>query len=150
MSDTPRNRPSFLQTVKGGIEMTNEEKSRIIDLRAQGMGYRRICTELNLPENSVKSFMKRCDEKNVTGVCKECGMPVQSVPHKKKKLFCSDKCRNAWWSKNRDKRNLKVIYDFDCPICGKRFTAYANPHRVYCSLTCYNLGRRKSYGKEGL
>ena len=122
--------------------MTNDIKERIKEYSEQGMGYKRIATELGLSQATVKSFLKRTVEV-LKATCRECGQPISSLPHKRQKCFCSDKCRNAWWSKNRDKRNLRAIYEYVCPVCEKEFTAYGNPHRKYCSCGCYHISRRR-------
>ena len=57
----------------------------------------------------------------------------------RKKRFCSNECRRAWWSENRDKINMssEAQYKTTCEGCGKQFVAYGNPNRKYCSHECY-------------
>lgn len=39
--------------------MTNDQKQKILTLKNEGNGYRKIAVLLSLPENSVKSFLRR-------------------------------------------------------------------------------------------
>ena len=65
--------------------MTNEQIIMISRLMKDGMGYRRIAAELNLPVNSVKSWCRRhpCEEVEANH-CMMCGKEVYSMPHKKR------------------------------------------------------------------
>lgn len=38
--------------------MNSQEKSRIIELRQEGLGYKRIASELNISVNTIKSFCR--------------------------------------------------------------------------------------------
>ena len=125
--------------------MTDEIKNRIIALRSQGMGHIKIARELNISENTVKSFLQRGERKSQ---CLCCGKPITMTPHKKVKKFCSDKCRMEWWGRNRNKRQGKAFYQYTCPVCGKVFTVYADKKRVYCSRECYFTARRKTNGED--
>lgn len=39
--------------------MNDMKKSQIINMRAEGLGYRVIAKELNISENTIKSFCRR-------------------------------------------------------------------------------------------
>lgn len=125
--------------------MTEREKSQIQELRTQGLGYKKIAERLGVSENTIKTFCKRNGFGGVKGspstkktdVCLYCGAAIKQTPGKKKKKFCSDKCRWAWWNQNLDKVKRKAIYTFECPNCKKQFTAYGNAKRKYCSHQCY-------------
>jgi len=127
--------------------MTNEEKRTIIELREKGLAYSKIALQVNIASSTIKSFFQKYDKGSGASVCLECGKAIPVIPHRKKKKFCCDVCRFAWWSKHRDARQLKAIYNYVCPTCRKEFTAYGNPHRVYCSRACSAEGRRERYGK---
>lgn len=131
--------------------MTEEQKTQIVNLRGGGCGYVRIARILGLSENTVKSF---CRRKNLGGraraslpmqvpvmdgkhFCLCCGKEVAQNPGRKKKKFCSDRCRNKWWNSHLDRVNRKANYEFVCPQCKKPFTAYGNAGRKYCSHECY-------------
>ena len=129
--------------------MTKEEKQNILMLQSQGLGYKRIAATLEISENTVKSFLKRADKgpeifhapetpsvDDEKHRCRQCGKPVQQIPGRKKKKFCSDACRYRWWNAHPAKDADRI-----CPVCGERFTAYGRRSRKYCSHTCYILDR---------
>lgn len=128
--------------------MTDEQKTKISELRAEGCGYGTIAQRLGMSPNTVKSFCRRnkaeLERQIPAGVperhsypCKNCGKPVQQTPHRKRKMFCSDHCRNTWWNSHLEQVQRKAIYEFTCPCCGKQFTVYGNKNRKYCSHECY-------------
>lgn len=67
--------------------MTDEQRQKIINLRASGIGYKKISKLLGLSENTVKSF---CQRRKLGGavvkssvevaVCKCCGNPSATEP----------------------------------------------------------------------
>lgn len=73
----------------------------IKELRDKGYGYKRIATELDLKVDTVRYACLRMDEVSLVGNCKHCGLKMKSVKGKKKKTFCSDKCRWQWWNQQR-------------------------------------------------
>ena len=119
--------------------MTNTEKQKLIDLKLQGLGCNKISKITGVPLGTVKSFFRRNEIKEpepVKGVCLECGSALSVVPGKKPRRFCSGTC----WRRKK----LRLMFDFVCPWCGKKFKAYGNDHRVYCSRECYAEARRKN------
>ena len=134
---------------RGGIQMKSiEEKRRIFELHNQGLCYSRIGAIMGFSPNTIKSIITRAKVDGCS-VCMECGKILIFTQKKKQKKFCNYDCRMAWWSKHREKRNLKAMYDYVCPVCGKVFTAYGNPHRVYCSRECSAKGRKEAWnGKK--
>ncbi len=132
--------------------MTDQQKMQINRLRSEGHGYGCIAALLGLSENTVKSHCRRNGLAGKLGsiiresggpvhLCPQCGLPVRQTPGRKEKKFCSDKCRNAWWSAHADKVQRKAYYDFECAHCHKPFRSYGNNHRKYCSTECYMLER---------
>lgn len=118
--------------------MTLEEKSKIYQLKKEGYGYKKIANELGLSVSSVQSFLKRNPmDLELLGTCKRCGMTIQSIKGKKRKQFCSDRCRWDWWNSHIKEVNKKAFYTLTCKHCGKEFTAYGNQKRVYCCHDCY-------------
>lgn len=118
--------------------MTLEEKNKIYQLKKEGYGYKKIANELGLSVSSVQSFLKRNPmDIDLLGTCKRCGMTIQSIKGKKKKQFCSDRCRWDWWNSHIKEVNKKAFYTLTCKHCGKEFTAYGNQKRVYCCHDCY-------------
>lgn len=100
----PSKKAQNLLMVKGNmLSMTEEEKTKIHKLREQGLGYKRIAAELGMKLSSVQSFIKRNTAGNLLiGTCKECGAQIKSTKGKKRKEFCSDRCRMRWWNAHRD------------------------------------------------
>ena len=121
--------------------MTDLEKSKIAALRSQGYGYKKIAQELGLSLYTVKAHCKRNEPDTAAaprdGKCLCCKQPLISVPGKKRKKFCSDRCRNKWWNAHLDQVKKKAIYEFTCANCKKPFTAYGNTERKYCCRACY-------------
>lgn len=118
--------------------MTLEEKNKIYQLKKEGYGYKKIANELGLSASSVQSFLKRNPmDLDLLGTCKRCGMTIQSIKGKKRKQFCSDRCRWDWWNTHIKEVNKKAFYTLTCKHCGKEFTAYGNQKRVYCCHDCY-------------
>ena len=118
--------------------MTLEEKNKIYQLKKEGYGYKKIANELGLSVSSVQSFLKRNPmDIDLLGTCKRCGMTIQSIKGKKRKQFCSDRCRWDWWNTHIKEVNKKAFYTLTCKHCGKEFTAYGNQKRVYCCHDCY-------------
>lgn len=134
--------------------MTTYEKEQIVLLQHKGYGYKRIASTLNLPVNGVKTFCRRhpvVKEPSpiASDCCLYCGTYLTQLPHRKKKKFCSDKCRMAWWNSHPDQVNRKAYYEFSCPVCGRTFESYGKKDRVYCSRACYVEARRKEVNTDG-
>ena len=128
--------------------MTSEQKEQITQLRADGCGYMKISQIMNISVNTVKSFCRRHNtvnlvpeatdtQKNEQHICPNCGKKVKQNPGRKEKKFCSDRCRNHWWNEHLDMVRQKANYEYICPCCKKKFTAYGNSSRKYCSHECY-------------
>lgn len=133
--------------------MNDIERSQVRKLQSEGLGYKRIAAITGLPVNTVKTFCRRnpgacfssTDEQHI---CRYCGCPIIQVPHKKEKLFCSDKCRMAWWHEHPGDLNKKAFYQIKCQGCGTVFESYGNQRRKYCSWACYNRTRHEG-GQHG-
>lgn len=128
--------------------MTENQKILIGNLRAAGFGYKKIAEQMELSENTIKTYCRRNSlggnlamqdgsDQADKHVCRYCGVEVEQKPGRKEKKFCSDKCRNKWWNKHLDKVRRKAVYQFECPHCQRPFTAYGNANRKYCSHECY-------------
>lgn len=117
--------------------MTDTERSRIVELQHQGYGYKKISTITGLPLNTVKSFCTRhpvqIKELPVSNaLCRNCLAPLEQTPHKRKRLFCSDTCRMAWWNAHPERVQRKAYYTLTCRHCVKQFESYGNSHEVIC------------------
>jgi endogenous inhibitor of DNA gyrase (YacG/DUF329 family) len=87
-----------------------------------------------MPINTIKTHCNRHGIK--PDKCPQCDQILTHTPNKKRKRFCSNKCRSMWWAKNPEAMNRQAIYDFICPRCETPFTAYGNAKRKYCSIAC--------------
>ena len=124
--------------------MTNSQKEKIRSLRMQGVSYLKIGEILGIPDNTVRSFCRRCglgEEAKNTCCCKQCGKLIKIIPKRKPKIFCSDECRAEWWNTHPENVQRKAVYHFTCAHCGKPFTAYGNKGRKYCCHQCYIADR---------
>lgn len=131
--------------------MTDKEKDQIAVYREQGKSYTDISEIMNISINSIKTYCKRhglggkrgyifAEDEDIT-TCEYCGVPVRQNPGRKKKRFCSNKCRNAWWNEHPELVNKKAHYEYECPYCKKSFRVYGNANRKYCCHECYVLDR---------
>lgn len=135
--------------------MTKAEMRRIHALQLQGLAYRRIAAELGLSVNTVKSYCQRHPVGTVLekraksspdNVCKHCGSELSMTPGKRRRLFCSDDCRMAWWKKNRRQMQRKTYHTKLCQCCGREFSVYGKPSQKFCSRHCFADHRRKVVG----
>ena len=125
--------------------MTDIERSQIMQRRRAGQSYASIAKELNVSINSVKSFCRRNannqdsadNSDKPKGICENCGKRLKQLPHRKRKRFCCDKCRNKWWNAHLDLVKRKAVYHMKCQNCERDFDVYGNAHRKYCSHRCY-------------
>jgi endogenous inhibitor of DNA gyrase (YacG/DUF329 family) len=134
----------------GGYAMDSRMQAQIAQLRADGESYARIAEILDLSINTIKSFCRRknlgiavidVEIQYVDTKCKHCGIPLIQNAGKKRKQFCSDQCRMAWWKGNRNTLKQTAWYKKKCDFCRKTFNSYGNKHRKYCSHSCYIQAR---------
>lgn len=125
--------------------MTDDKKKQIDTYRKNGYGYKQISKFTGISLNTIKSYCRRNNlvstdlNKNSEQLllCEYCGKSIEQKPHKKRKRFCSDKCRNKWWNSHLDLVNRKANYEIICPNCKKAFTVYGNAKRKFCCHECY-------------
>ena len=128
--------------------ISNLPKEAILAMRHQGCSYQEIARRLILSPNIVKSVCPRCEAErqapktSTLDTYKNCGAPFPSNVVGRKRTFCSDKCRYAWWDQSRRKQPYRLT----CYCCSRPFISYGNRKRKFCSRECYILSR---YG-EGL
>lgn len=133
--------------------MNEYQKEKIKELRLKGTGYKAIAKALGLSRDSVRGF---CRRNNLVGnkavvalnmevklqkneICSYCKKPIKQKNKGRTCKFCSSECRYKWWNENTDKRNRseKAIYKYTCIYCSKKFIAYGDKSRKYCSHNCY-------------
>jgi len=136
--------------------MTLQEKQRVSDLRAQGISYKAIAETIGVTENCVKKYCQRnklggtranLNHPVTEDLCPECGSPLTLSHTGRRRRFCSDACRLAWWHKHPEQLSHKAKYEYHCPVCSRPFSAYGNANRKYCSHACYVQARFS--GQEG-
>ncbi len=126
--------------------MDMKQKERVVALRSRGMGYAAIAGTLGVTKSQVSGYCRRAgiakgDTEEAPGTCPECGAAVEQHPGRKRRRFCSDACRRAWWNAHPEMVRRRAVYEFECACCGQPFTAYGNAGRKYCSHACYIADR---------
>ena len=132
-----------------GEKMTEEQKSEIMLLRRQGVGYKRIAAIMEISVETVKSYCRRNFEENAIKAevsmrnafsadksgsfspCKHCGSPLQQTPGKRRREFCGSVCRAAYW-----RAHPKTVRFQHCAGCGT-LLSMGSVSRKYCSHACY-------------
>ena len=126
--------------------MTDGQKIHIDNLRLEGCGYSKIAKEIGLSENTVKSYCRRSktssESKENIAVCAQCGKPIDKSKRSAKR-FCSDACRNKWWSEHP---KTEMPYTATCACCGKKIHMRRRNEKKYCSHACYIKARYKGGG----
>lgn len=132
--------------------MTDEQKTKIAEMRNSGVSYVKIGEALGISKNTVKTFCRRNnltagtvaqEDYSPISTCRECGKALTQVDGQKRRVFCCRECREKWWHAHPERLNKKAVYAFQCAGCGKQFTAYGNNRRKYCSHECYIKARFK-------
>lgn len=159
------------------IVVDSVQASRIVELRAQGYGYKRVASALGLSEGTVKSWCHRHnlaqgDGDAVGGVdasagadggvvadaaplapvpvfCPSCGSRVAQNRGRKAKRFCNDACRMKWWNTHPENVRHRSWRAYRCAECGREFRASGRMARRYCSRACYTKARREQRNGNG-
>ena len=77
------------------MKKVNEQ---IIWLRQAGYGCKRIARTLNISIDDVRRVCTGLDAELLKGQCKQCHKTITSIKGKKRKQFCSDRCRWDYWN----------------------------------------------------
>ena len=124
--------------------MTNEEIREIEIMQKRGMGPTKIADITKQPVSAIKAYVVR-HPLEPEDVCLNCGKPLAQDDHRRKKTFCSRVCKSKWWYAHPHMMTKQTLNTFVCPVCGKEFSDYGK--RVYCSVGCYAIARRKNNGR---
>ena len=123
-----------------GMEIDREA---IVKLQMLGYGYKKISAETGMSINSVKSFCRRHSiaikeslQAN-SETCLFCGKPIKSIDHHRKRKYCSDACRMAWWNAHHSEPLNRKMVAKKCVNCGKEFFSYPSKQKKYCSRSCF-------------
>lgn len=125
--------------------MKDSDRRKLEELWLRGHGCAKIANELGMNVNIVKLYCRRHglsgdrQQEKIPEIdrdineprCKCCGIFITRKNGTKKRIFCSDKCRIAWWNNHQKLVNRKAEYAFICLNCEKRFAAYGNRERKY-------------------
>ena len=122
--------------------MTISEKTRVLELRRAGKGYRVIAQETGIAASTIADYC-RIHRNDSLDLCPQCGANLLHIPKHRKKRFCSDKCRMLWWNAHPERINRRAYYHLVCKYCGKEFVSYGNDHRVFCSRQCASDFRKQ-------
>ena len=141
----------YRENVKEVLPMTDAQRQRVFELHSQGLGYSKIAQATGISINTIKSSLQRATQRSTQAIkvvagkpqpspsayCKQCKRLLVYTPGHKKKQFCSDKCRMAWWNSHLDLVNHRTFTEYTCPMCNKVFRVYGSRKRKYCSHECY-------------
>lgn len=128
--------------------MTKDQQTKILALCAEGMRYCEIAVQLGMSVNTLKSYCRRHDIHPKTkeeliaaaNACPYCGQAIQAHSGRKRR-FCSDACRVAWWREHPDQLKPKTTVQRICACCGIPFNCYPTKERLFCSHPCYIQAR---------
>ena len=101
--------------------MTAEQKTQVVALWVDGLGYKKIAAITGLSRSTIRSHLKRHGylnfirkepeipntkpaKKKGTLPCRHCGWPVPQTSGRKAKVFCSYKCRVTWFNGERSRK----------------------------------------------
>lgn len=124
--------------VKEGKTMTQSQKNTIETLRATGMQYAEIASEMGMSLSTIKMYFHR-KKKPAPPRCDQCHRPL--ITTNKKARFCSASCRCKWHQSHLDVSSDPEKYIRYCHVCGRMF--YSTKNASFCSRPCYYQSRRK-------
>ena len=124
--------------------MSLNRKDLIFAYREEGMTYREIAEKTGVSEQFCRTVCSRANRKQKadtppTGMCRYCGQQLFHTNGAKKKQFCSEHCRNAFY--NRVK--MRKSYIRTCEYCGKDFVSFGYPKKRFCSRECRTEAERR-------
>lgn len=125
--------------------MTKDQHVELKTLREGGASHAEIAAILHMPTNTVKVYCYRHGIQlpkllDAANICAHCGQAL--VPRtKRKKRFCSDACRTAWWNGHRTQLHRRIVVQRACAYCGTLFESYPVQNRRFCSHPCYISAR---------
>ena len=126
--------------------MTKEQKQSIFELREQGLPFSQIAEAVGICRSTVKSFHRREvirraeEERRKRESCQFCGKRLEQKPKQKRRYYCDDNCRYAFWNRQRADPNCGTCSHI-CAYCGKAFSCFPSDRRKYCSRACYANAR---------
>lgn len=128
--------------------MKKQEMDAIHEMRLQGKHAAEIGLALGISVNTVRSHIRRHPEIYGGMNCENCGKAITQAAGRKRKRFCSDRCRMDWWNSHRERVRKKANYHLICVHCGKEFESYGNQSRKFCCRDCYTQARKGDAAKN--
>ncbi len=135
----------------GEMMMTQEQKTRILELAQAGFKDKHIAELLDLSVNTVKSHRQRNRDQVVMqnegfSICPQCARPfAKGITGKR---FCSETCKTKWWNQRHDLYKNTSAIQVTCLHCGATFSAYSKQNRLFCSRECYIAHRYARGGAD--
>jgi len=145
--------------------MDEETRKSIFKMKSQGLRNYAVASMLGLKKDTLHEFCKKyhlCGPEEVIRlniielvqhniICPQCYGPIRHKKRGRRKRFCTEKCRRAWWKEHEEARNRnpKSWYSNQCLACGKYFVVYGNHCQKYCNRECY-LNHRYRREQDGI
>ena len=85
--------------------MRKQTLNAITQMRIEGKKPTAIANALGISVNTVKSHLRRHPLVSNVIPCLNCGKPVKQNEGRKMKKYCCDRCRSAWWNRQRRRVN---------------------------------------------
>lgn len=130
------------------MPLTDEQKSTVLRLRNEGMGYLSVAKRMDVTRDQVRDYCRtnaakeKANELNLNigaksrkvqqrkpRYCKQCGVEQE----RRGSLYCSNKCKKEMSDKRIEKR--KIEKTIKCATCNSGFIPY-KPNQKYCSKEC--------------
>lgn len=139
----------------GTVTITDLQARQIREQRLKGCGYKAIASAVGLSRDLVRNYCRSngldghadalaTDEQaHQDSQCPNCGKSLTQPRTGRKRKFCSDACRRAWWSAHPAtlQKGEGALYQMTCACCGEPFLSYGNRNRRFCGRHCYIQNR---------
>lgn len=139
------------------FEPTAEQQQRVRELRAAGVGKKKISTALGIqkktlerhfgPQLGLKIIESTAKPTPAEILCTTCGGPIAQPGHGRRRMTCGEECRRARIAA-RDKvrkpaKGLRAPRAArPCAFCGRAFTPRDRRKNLCCCRRCGNKFRR--------
>ncbi len=136
------------------LDLTALRKEQARILRSRGMSLGKTAKWTGLTKDVVRNIGRSLppveEDRSLEGkmengeACLYCGADLpQKVGSGRRRRYCSDGCRRAYWKIHREEGKKKTgsVYTHKCAFCGKSFEVYGRVKRKYCSRHCFMLHR---------
>lgn len=134
------------------MALTKEQKAKVIQLRNEKLGYKRIAKLIGSNKDQVRFYCKSQGLDGTLGkveqkkfyTCKNCGQQFNRTDEYKSTIYCSAECNKEYKLKAKEKKLLEKM--IPCETCGKMFIKTTK--QIHCSHECcYETIECKHCGK---